>query len=160
MNKKIKKNFIVDGNELSVSDDNKRFYLTFKDYLGNTIKSEIPEEIYNTYKKEHLIQFKMGNEERRHWEQSKQTEESVYKKSFNYQKSVEEIIIENEEKENIRITITKIPELQKRRIKMRYFKEMTLEEISKNEKCSIAAVKYSLDNAEDIIRKILKKFLK
>lgn len=160
MNKKIKKNFIVDGNELSVSDDNKRFYLTFKDYLGNTIKSEIPEEIYNTYKKEHLIQFKMENEERRHWEQSKQTEESVYKKSFNYQKGVEEIIIENEEKEKIRITITKIPELQKRRIKMRYYKEMTLEEISKNEKCSIVAVKYSLDNAEDNIRKILKKFLK
>lgn len=148
MKKRYDKPFTIDGNKLTVSEDGKRFYITFKDYLGNEITSEIPKEIYRTYKNAYLNNFKMKYEERKHWDADEQTEESIYEKSFEQQKSLEEIVIENEEKENIKITITRIPELQSRRIKMRYFKEMTLKDISKIEDCSIVAVKYSLDNAE------------
>ena len=46
--------------------------------------------------------------------------------------------------------------IQKRRIKMYYFDDMTLKEIAKIEKCSIMSVKESIDSGINKLRKNLK----
>ena len=71
-------------------------------------------------------------------------------------KSVEEIVYEHIQSEQLHNAISKLPEVQRRRLTLYYFAELTYEQIAEMEGCTIMPVKRSVDTA---IKK-LKIFLK
>ncbi|MDD2376371.1 MAG: sigma factor-like helix-turn-helix DNA-binding protein [Clostridia bacterium] len=60
------------------------------------------------------------------------------------------------EYDKLKFAIDSLCEIQKRRIKMYYFEDMTLEKIATIENCTKVAIKYSIDNAIENLKKFLK----
>ncbi len=135
--------------------EEKKYRVNFKDVNGVIQDIEINEKIFKTLDKFELEDLKILNEYDRHIEHIEQTEESLYKKICNDQLTIVDRLIEEENITHLHKQILKLPEVQRRRLKMYFFDDLTLEEIGKIEKCSKVAVKHSIDNA---IKK-LKKYL-
>lgn len=141
--------------QLYVSTDKKKFFIRFKDG-ENTIKYiEINDTIYYEFNKFELDDKSQMNKYDRHIEHSQVTEITLNKRAIQQEISVEETVMSNYEKEKIHNAILKLPEIQKRRIKMYFFDELTQKEIANKEGTSIRAIQYSMK----IALKNLKKFL-
>ena len=72
-------------------------------------------------------------------------------------KSIEEIIFEDQKKEQLHLALSSLTEIQRRRVMLYYFDDLTLEGISVTENVSIATVQESIKQAE---KSIAKYFLK
>ena len=83
-------------------------------------------------------------------------EETINKRAILKQKSVEEDVEELIEHENLKEAINKLSSIQKRRLKMYYFDDMTLDEIALIEKCSHQAVSKSIKKSLEELKKNLK----
>ena len=59
--------------------------------------------------------------------------------------------------DNLRIAIDSLTNTQKRRIKMYYFEDLTLQEIAKIEGCYIKNVHKSIEQEKEKLKEILKK---
>lgn len=151
--------FEVDGNELVADFENNKFYIIFRNYENEKITSEIPKEVFDIYIESKKIYKKNQNEQERHWELSELTEVTLYKRASKHQESIEATIINTETNQNLHIAISKLPEIQKRRIKMKYFENMKEKELAEKEKSSVRAIQYSLHCGIENLKK-LKKFLK
>lgn len=154
-----KKSFEVDENKLVADFENNKYYIVFKNFEGKEVTSEIPKEVFDVYIESKKSYKKNQNEQERHWELSEVTEITIYKRASNYQESIEETIIDRETKENLHIAISKLPKIQNRRIKLRYFGNLKERELAEKEQTSVRAIQYSLHCAIENLKK-LKKFLK
>jgi RNA polymerase sigma-70 factor (ECF subfamily) len=75
------------------------------------------------------------------------------------EKSIEEIIFEDEKKEQIHLALSSLTEIQRRRVMLYYFDDLKLDAIAKLENVYISAVERSIKKAEKSIAKyILKNF--
>ena len=155
MKEKNRKIFEIDGNEIIAELETNKYYISFENYEKQRITSEIPKDVFEAYVASKKIYYKNENEEKRHWERSQLTEISIYKRATKYQEEIETTIINKDIKANLHTAISKIPLIQRKRIKMKYFQEMKEREIAEKERASIRAVQYSLYNGI----KNLKKFL-
>ena len=72
------------------------------------------------------------------------------------EKNLEEMIEEKIRNEELYKAISTLPEAQKRRIKMYYFEDLTLQEIASIEGCSVKNVYKSIELAKEKIKNILK----
>ena len=149
-NKKI---FKVDENEIVADFDNNKYYITFKNFNGEEITSEIPKEIFDIYVESKRNYKKNQNEEERHWEKTELTENTIYKRGNKYHESIETTVINNEMKQNLYIAVSKLPLIQRRRIKMKYFEEMKEKKLAEKEKISIRAIQYSLHYGIENLKK-------
>lgn len=113
--------------------------------------------LYLTFNEFELKDVSEMNEYDRHIEHIELSEESLYVNSYNKKDNLEDEVISNIFYEEIKLEINKLPEIQKRRIKMYFFEDKNLKQISKIENCSIRAVKYSIDIA---LKKLGEKFKK
>lgn len=95
------------------------------------------------------------NEFDRHIEHSELNDNTLHKRMFNVEKNVEDIVINNIEKQKLYKAINSLPPKQKYRIEKYYFDNLTQQEIATIENCSIRAIQYSMKNA----LKNLKNFL-
>lgn len=155
-NKKI---FEVDGNKLIADFESNKYYILFKNFEDKEIISEIPKEVFDVYMESKKSYKKNQNEQERHWELSEITEITIYNRANNYQESIEATIIDKETKENLHIAISKLPKIQNRRIKLKYFENLKERELAEKEQTSVRAIQYSLHCAIENLKK-LKKFLK
>jgi RNA polymerase sigma-70 factor (ECF subfamily) len=74
-------------------------------------------------------------------------------------KSIEEIIFEDEKKEQLHLALSSLTDIQRRRVMLHYFDGMTIKEISKLENTVIRVVSRSIRKAEENISKyFLKNF--
>lgn len=151
--------FEVDGNELFADYGMKKYFITFRNYEGKKITSEIPEQVFKIYVQAKKGYKKNQNEEERHWEKSVLTEITLYKRARKYQESIEVSIMEKEQKQNLHIAISKIPQIQQKRIKMKFFAGMKEKELAEKEATSVRAIRYSLQCGIKNLKKF-KKFLK
>lgn len=151
--------FEVDGNKLIANFESNKYYIVFKNYEDKEIISEIPKEVFEVYIESKSSYKKNQNEQERHWEFSGITEITIYKRASKYQESIEEKIIDKEIKKNLHIAISKLPKIQNRRIKMKYFEDLKERELAEKENTSIRAIQYSLHCGIENLKK-LKKFLK
>lgn len=135
--------------------DNNR--LTFIDSRGNRQTIEVSEELYNEFNKFELQDKKMMNEYDRHIEHSDTSVDLLYHMYKFKEPTLEDEFIRRIDYENIHNQIRKLPDIQRRRLIMYYFKNMTLDQISKIDRCSPRAVKYSIDIA---IKKLSKIYFK
>ena len=131
--------------------------ITFLDSRGVMQKILVNDEIYQEFNSFELSDLKEMNEYDRHIEHLEQTDETLFLNTRNKYISLEELVLKKMIYEKLYEEIEKLPDIQKRRLKLYYFEEMTLESIAKIEGCSKVAVKYSIDHALKKISKSLKR---
>ena len=100
------------------------------------------------------------NEYDRHIEHSETYEITLHSRAVDKPISLEETVENNIDYKNLKLAIDSLCDIQKRRIKMYYFEEMTMEKIATIEKCTKVAIKYSIDNAIENLKRILKNINK
>jgi RNA polymerase sigma-70 factor (ECF subfamily) len=138
------------------SRDKQSCFLSFTDGQGKNHRFEISKSLYELFDEFELDDLSALNEFDRHAEHSELTEGTLNERAFIVPKSVEEIVYEHIQSEQLHNAISKLPEVQRRRLTLYYFAELTYEQIAEMEGCTIMPVKRSVDTA---IKK-LKIFLK
>lgn len=95
---------------------------------------------------EHIISEKSSDD-------SELTEASLNDRAFCKPESIEEKVSRNIEYELLHKAISKLPEIQRRRLLLYFFGEMTYEQIAALEGCTKRAVKFSVDIAIEKLKK-------
>ncbi|MCI9083199.1 MAG: sigma-70 family RNA polymerase sigma factor [Lachnospiraceae bacterium] len=135
-----------------------RYYLSFKDGRGKQQNIEIDEVLYQTFDRFELEDISHLNRVSRHIEHSELTEETLNDRTFHKAKQIEDIVSESIEYEQLHRAVSKLPKVQRRRLKLYFFGEMSYEQIAKLEGCTKRAVKFSVDIAVEKLKKNFKKF--
>lgn len=133
-----------------------KYYLSFKDSNKKLQKVEISIEIYEIFNKFELEDISQMHKVDKHIEHSELYEESLYKRALEKPISIEEQIEYNDDIFNLKKAIDKLPETQKRRIKMYYFDNLSLEKIAQIEECSFQAISKSILTGVTNLKKNLK----
>lgn len=137
-------------------EKNNKYICIFKDNNGTIQKVEITTEVYNALSDFELEDISQMHKYDKHIEHSELLEGTLYRRMADSVYTFEETIEKKILIENIKKEMENLPEIQSRRMKKYYFKNMTMEEIAKVEGCSKVAVKYSIDIAINKISKNLK----
>ena len=134
------------------------YYLSFKDGCGKQQNIEIDEMLYQTFDRFELEDISHLNRVSRHIEHSELTDETLNDRVFYKAERVEDIVSESIEYEQLHRAVSKLPEVQRRRLKLYFFGELTYEQIAKLEGCTKRAVKFSVDIAVEKLKKNFKIF--
>ena len=140
---------------IKYSEEKKSYYLTFK-YNKKNQNVIISNEIFEQFNKFELEDISQMHKFDKYIEHSEIYEETLYKKSLNFEETIEEIVIKKDDFIRLKKAINQLNHLQKRRVIMYYFDNMTLREIADREHCSYVSVKNSIDNALKKLLEILK----
>lgn len=136
--------------------DKHSYFLSFIDGQGLSQHFEISKATYDLFDGFELEDLSMLNEFDRHIEHSELTEGTLNERATNVPKSVEEIVCERMRDEQLHNAISKLPEVQRRRLMLYYFAELTYEQIAEMEGCTIMPVKRSVDAAIEKLKIFLK----
>ena len=90
-------------------------------------------------------------------EHSEVDENTLYQKSVSSEQPLEEYFDKAQDAENLHMAISKLPEVQKRRLNKYYFEEKTFDEIALEEGCTYQCVQRSVYRAVEKIKNILEK---
>lgn len=130
-----------------------RYYLSFKDGRGIMQNIEIDKVLYDLFNRFELEDISYLNRVSRHIEHSELTESSLNDRAFYKEESLEETVSRSMEYEQLHKAISKLPETQKRRLRLYFFGELTYEQIAELEGCTKRAVKFSIDLAIEKLKK-------
>ena len=142
--------------EIDRDSINNKYFIKFKDSQKKLQIIEINQSIYKVFNEFELKDLSEMNEYDNHIEYSTLIESTLYKRAATIQKSVYEQVEENILHDNLKKAIDLLPTIQKRRLKMYFFEDMTLQEIALKEQCSKSAVKHSIDDGLSNLKKNLK----
>lgn len=131
--------------KLESIEEEKIYIVSFNDRLGNHYTVNVDFEIFKALNQFELDDLKELNEFDRHIEHLEQTDELLYKKALLRTENIEDYIIKQSTYEDLINAINKLSDIQKRRIKMYFFENMTLQQIAAKDGCSIMSVKESID---------------
>lgn len=142
----------VDSYILEYLEDEDKYYIAFKDSVGNDCKLEICKDIFEEYMKSKKSYIKIKNETSRHLEHKKLTDEEIYKRIKNSDDLVEDIVIKNIEKDVLNTILT---EKQYKRIELHLINNITITDIARLENVRKKQIKKSIELG---IKKIKKFF--
>jgi len=138
-------------------DEEKNVYtVEFSDNKNIIHKVEITDKIYGAFDSFELEDTSQIHKYSKYIEHSEIYEETLNKRAMDKQLSVEEIVEHKMDMDGLKLAIDKLTDIQKRRLKMYYFEDMTLNEIAEIEECSIKNVHKSIEQAKENIKKSLK----
>lgn len=131
------------------------YYIRFID--GSRVEHclEITKELFDLLDSFELDDLSFLNEWDRHLEQSEQTEATLNARATHYRETVEEEVFRHIENEMLHSSIAMLPEVQRRRLILYYFGNLTYQEIADLDGCSKVAVKYTIDKAVAALKKII-----
>ena len=132
-----------------------RYYIRIKDGQGAEHRLEIEKPLFDTLDAFELEDLSHLNEVDNHYERSELTEESLHTRAFAVSPPIEAIVSHKMEREELHRAIQRLPEIQRRRLILYYFCDMTYEQIAEIEKCSYPAARRSVLSAIDNLKKIL-----
>lgn len=138
-------------NPYILKTNNNKYYV-----ILNKKEIEINETIFNEMDKFELEDISQMHKYDRHIEHSELYDETLNKRAFNKQTSIEEIVETKLQNERLYNAINKLSDTKKRRIMLYFFKELTQREIALKEGTSIRAIQYTLNAALEEIKKNLK----
>lgn len=138
-------------------DDKNNYIVEFKDANNTIHKVEVSEKVYEAFDKFELEDISQIHKIKKHIERNEVYEETLYHKSFNAPISVEDEVESKILQEELKVAINELSDIQKKRLKMYYFNELTLDEIAMLENTSHQAISKSIIRAIEEIRKKLKK---
>lgn len=146
----------VDTYTLEYVENEDKYYISFKDSIGNNCRLEIEKEIFDVYMKSKKAYKKIQNEFDRHQEQSHLSDISLYNRSLNKKEDVADEVIVNILKKQLTKAKQELTETQRRRIELHFEYGLTLENIAEIE----GVGKKKIDKSIALGMKKLKKFLK
>ena len=135
--------------------DKHSYFLSFTDGQGKKHRFEIDKALYELFDEFELADLSALNEFDRHTEHSELTEGTLNDRAFAVPKSVEEIVYEHIQNEQLHNAISQLPKVQRRRLTLYYFAELTYEQIAEMEGCSHPAVIKSVKTALENLKKYL-----
>ncbi len=133
-----------------------KYFVSFKDISKKEQIIEISEDVFEALNKFELEDISQMHKFDKHIEHSELYEETIYKRAINSVLSVEDIVEKKVTIAELKDAINTLSEKEKKRIKMYYFDDLTLEQISKIEKCSFQAIAKSIKCSIKKIKKLLK----
>lgn len=133
------------------------YSVMFKDGENNTHLVEIKKEIFDAMDRFELDDLSEMNEYYNHIEHSEVKEITLNKRMLYKQNEIDDIIQAKFESRELKRAISCLSDVQKRRIKLYYFEDKTIEEIAKLERTSHQAVSETIRAGIKNIRKMLKK---
>ena len=142
---------------LEFVEEKNSYRVSFRDVKGKFHRVEVNKEIYQAFDRFELDDLSELNEFDNHIEHSEVYENNLNERAMDKPLGVDEIVETMLINEELKKAINELSEVQKRRIKMYYFEDMTLEDIAKVEKTSHQAISKSIIKALAELRKILKK---
>lgn len=142
---------------LEFVEEKNSYRVSFKDVKGKFRRVEVNKEIYQAFDRFELDDLSELNEFDNHIEHSEVYENNLNERAMDKPLGVDEIVETMIINEELKKAINQLSEVQKRRIKMYYFEDMTLEDIARVEKTSHQAISKSIIKALAELRKILKK---
>ena len=134
-------------NPYTLSQNEDKHYISFRDGQGVLRELQITKELFEVLNRFELDDLSILNEWDRHIEHFEQTEQSLNRRAFSKEESVEETVLRSIEYERLHRAITQLPETQRRRLLLYYFEGLTYEQIARMEGCTIMPVKRSIDSA-------------
>ena len=140
---------------VGIGTDAPRYYIRFKDGSHVEHSLEINKELFYLLDSFELDDLSFLNEWDRHLEQSEQTEATLNVRATHRRETVEEEVFRHIENEMLHRAIAILPEVQRRRLTLYYFGNLTYQEIADLDGCSKVAVKYTIDKALAALKKII-----
>lgn len=134
-----------------------KYFLSFKDGQGEHHHFEIDKSLYDEFDSFELDDLSMLNEFDNHTEHSELTDASLNKRAFHKPESVEDTVIHKLQDELLHKEIAKLPETQRRRLRLYYFGELTYEQIAELEGCKYQSVQDTINVALQKLKKYLSK---
>ena len=144
--------YLLDYNEM-----HNTYNISFHDNQNQLMHVEVAEEVYKIMDKFELDDISELNEFDRHIEHLELSENELFRRVSNKQVPLGECVITQTMVEVVKKTMKQLPEIQRRRVALYYFEEMTFEEIAILEGCTKMAVKCSVDIALKKLKEILEK---
>lgn len=148
---------IIDGYEIIVENG----VLTraiFKDFDGNEINIELGEKMQMEFLERRREEFKEENERRRHIDNFLRDDSLFEIRTAEKSYSIEEMVINEEQRDFIIQEIWKLPHIQARRTFMHLINEYSLTKIARIERVSVTAIDKSVEKGIKNIKKNLKNF--
>ncbi len=145
-------------NPYTIYKENNQLFVNFKDgeNVEYTIEVDVPVfALFNSFELEDLSQM---NEYDRHIEHSRLNTNTLHKRSVTEVASVDECAMINIRNEKLRKVIDKLPSVQRRRLLLYYYKDMTYDEIAEIEGCTKRSVYIAIERGKEKLKKILKNF--
>lgn len=144
-------------NPYTLCSEKGRYYISFVDVNNNFQEIAVSQKVFESFNKFKLEDISQMNEYDRHLEHSEVDENTLYQKSVSSEQPLEEYFDKAQDAENLHMAISKLPEVQKRRLNKYYFEEKTFDEIALEEGCTYQCVQRSVYRAVEKIKNILKK---
>lgn len=142
-------------NPYTLSTESGKYYILFIDVNNHIQKVELSKKLFDSFNKFELEDISQMNEYDRHYEHSEVYEKTLNKKNVAVSQSLEEHFEDVLVMENLHMAITKLPEVQKRRLKKYYFEEKAFDEIALEEGCTYQSIQRSVYRAVAKIKSIL-----
>ena len=143
-------------NPYTLSTESGKYYILFIDVNNHIQKVELSKKLFDSFNKFELEDISQMNEYDRHYEHSEVYEKTLNKKNVAVSQSLEEHFEDVLVMENLHMAISKLPDVQKRRLKKYYFEEKTFDKIALEEGCTYQCVRRSVYRAVEKIKNILK----
>lgn len=140
---------------VGIDTEEPHYYVSFTDSQGVQICKEIDKVLFDVLDQFELYDLSVLNEIDNHYEQSELTEESLSTRAAVQQVPLDELVFQKLQHQKLHKAISKLPELQRRRLVLYYFGGYTYKQIACMEGCSKVAVKYTIDKAIDTLKKII-----
>lgn len=137
---------------------NNSYYIIFKSN-NKYNEVEVTKEVFDLMNRFELDDLKELNEFDRHIEHSELTEHTLNNRMLFKEESIEDLIIRKTSLEDLRKAINMLPEVQRRRIKLYYFDELTEKEIARLENVSQKNISKSLTIAKNNLKEIFKNLV-
>lgn len=143
-------------NPYTLCSEKGKYYVYFVDVNNRIQMVEVSKSVFETFNIFELEDISQMNEYDRHLEHSEAYEHTLHKKKDSREWSLEEYFENVQITENLHMAISKLPEVQKRRLNKYYFEEKTFDKIALEEGCTYQCVQRSVYRAVEKIKNILK----
>ena len=141
---------------LNYNEENHTYKVSFKDGINIFHEIEVSEKIYEAFDKFELEDISQMHKYERHIEHSEIYENTLNSRAVDKPVSLEQEVENKIMVDELKDAINLLSEVQKRRLKMYYFEDMTLKQIADIEGCSPKNVFKSIEQAKENIKKNLK----
>lgn len=135
-------------NPYTLSVENNTYYISFTDGQGIFHRQEISMELYSAFNSFELDDISRMNEASRHLAEADTGEEPLGHKIADPSEPVEDHVYRRIMYQELHKAIAQLPEIQRRRIQLYYFKGYTYEQIARIEECTHPAIVKSIKAAE------------
>ena len=134
----------VDSYILEYVEKDDKYYISFLDSAKKNCRMEITKDIFNAYINSKKAYTKINNEVSRHIEHLYLSDTEIYNRSFHKEKNVEDMVLENIDKEILMKALGNLTETQVRRIELHIINEITIRDVAKLENVQKSQIEKSL----------------